>query len=207
MRYAVWLSSLLAAPLLVACNQSHLFGLGQSSAPTATAVPDVSAVSATGSQATEVLPASPETVAPVAVVPPADEVVVATARVERLSAEEYLISQVQLGNFPCNNNIHVNVSADPVDPRLFRVEGKGFSHRMKPVTTKSGAVRLEDEAGGIVWLQVATKSMLMNQVAGTRLADACVSPRQLARAEELGLTVEPPAPPAPVAKKAVTAKK
>ncbi|MGH8848605.1 MAG: hypothetical protein ACREXQ_15380, partial [Polaromonas sp.] len=65
---------------------------------------------------------------------------------------------------------------------------------------------------GAVWLQLANKSMLMNQKLGIRLADECMSPSQLAVAEALKLnppasvldapkpTAEAPALPAPAAK-------
>jgi hypothetical protein len=48
-------------------------------------------------------------------------------------------------------------------------------------------VRLEDKAGA-VWLQIANKSMLMNQKAGQRLADECMSPEQQQVAEAIRRT-------------------
>ena len=67
----------------------------------------------------------------------------------------------------------------------FHVEGKGFKYYMSPVATTTGTVRLEDAKGGAVWLQIANKSMLMNQRAGQRLADECMSPEQVAVAEAI----------------------
>ena len=49
----------------------------------------------------------------------------------------------------------------------------------------TGAVRLEDPRGGAVWLQVANKSMLMNQKIGQRLADDCKSEEQTRVAEAM----------------------
>lgn len=204
MRHLASLGLLALTPLFAACDQTTFFSRNNSAAqdPVVQAAAQNSADRA------------------VALAPDASTEVAGSARVQHLTGEDYVISQVQVGNFPCKDNVHVSVTADPSNPRMFLVEGKGFSYRMKPVTTKSGAIRLEDEEGGLVWLQVATKSMLMNQKAGKRLADACVSPRQIARAEELGAApalpvaaaptkapAKPAASKAPAKKKAQTAKK
>ena len=70
-------------------------------------------------------------------------------------------------------------------PGYFDVQVKNQKFRMFPVVTTTGAIRLEDPKAGVVWLQLANKSMLMNQKQGKRLADACVSPEQVAMAEIL----------------------
>ncbi|MCY1251533.1 hypothetical protein D9M72_653060 [compost metagenome] len=71
------------------------------------------------------------------------------------------------------------------NPGHFQVDGKGFNYRMVPVATTTGTVRLEDKQAGAVWLQIANKSMLMNQKLGQRLADECMSPEQLQVAEAI----------------------
>jgi hypothetical protein len=48
-------------------------------------------------------------------------------------------------------------------PAIFNVVGKNFKYRMVPVASRTGALRLEDEKAGAVWIQIANKSMLMNQ--------------------------------------------
>jgi len=60
-----------------------------------------------------------------------------------------------------------------------------------PEETTTGAIRLEDKAAGIVWLQLANKSMLMSQKLGRRLADECRSPLQVQVAQ--AMLVNPPA--------------
>jgi hypothetical protein len=96
-----------------------------------------------------------------------------------LSPDELaLAQQVYVGRIPCELGAFVNVVADETTPGFFRVEGKGFKYRMSPVVTTTGALRLEDPKGGAIWLQVANKSMLMNQKIGQRLADECMSPEQ-----------------------------
>ncbi len=56
---------------------------------------------------------------------------------------------------------------------------------MRPVTSRTGAIRLEDARAGALWLQLGNKSMLMSQKLGQRLADECVSPEQAVVAEAL----------------------
>ena len=101
-------------------------------------------------------------------------------------AELAIADRVQTGNLPCELGASVVVEADPKAPGYFSVRGKGFAYRMHPVVTSTGAIRLEDHHdGGAVWLQLSNKSMLMDQKAGKRLADECVSPAQIAVAEAL----------------------
>ena len=103
-----------------------------------------------------------------------------------LGPEQLAIAErVYVGEIPCELNAHVNVAKDPAAPGYFQLDGKGFRYRMSPVATSTGAVRLEDKEGGAVWLQIANKSMLMDQKRGQRLADECKSPAQVAVAESL----------------------
>lgn len=86
-----------------------------------------------------------------------------------------VISRVHKGDFLCAGAVNVHVSEAANNPREFVVQGKSFKYDMQPVLTKSGAIRLENEAHGIVWLQVGgNKAMLMNQTKGQRLAAECV---------------------------------
>lgn len=101
-----------------------------------------------------------------------------------LSPEELSIAQrVHTGRIACELGAFVTVTADPAIPGRFHIEGKGFKYHMTPVVTSTGAVRLEDAKGGAVWLQIANKSMLMNQKLGQRLADECMSAEQTLVAE------------------------
>ncbi|RYF06373.1 MAG: hypothetical protein EOO31_10085 [Comamonadaceae bacterium] len=103
-----------------------------------------------------------------------------------LTPEELAISdKVHTGRIACELGAFVNIEADAASPGRFNVEGRGFKYRMTPVATTTGAVRLEDQTGGAVWLQIANKSMLMNQKIGQRLADECMSPQQLVVAEAI----------------------
>jgi hypothetical protein len=103
-----------------------------------------------------------------------------------LSPEELAIAEsVHVGRIPCELGAFVTVTAEPASPGHFHVEGKGFKYFMAPVATTTGTVRLEDQKGGAVWLQIANKSMLMNQKLGQRLADECMSPQQVVVAEAI----------------------
>lgn len=118
-----------------------------------------------------------------------------------LSTEELAIAeQVHVGQIPCELGATVSIAADPEAPGHFHIGGKGFRYHMAPVTTTTGTVRLEDPKAGAVWLQIANKSMLMDQKKGQRLADECMSPEQVAVAEAIKKTPPPSLLDAPPAK-------
>lgn len=96
-----------------------------------------------------------------------------------------LAEQVHVGRMPCELGAHVTVTPDTHSPGHFHVEGKGFKYHMTPVATSTGTLRLEDAKAGAVWLQIANKSMLMNQKLGQRMADECMSPAQVQVAEAI----------------------
>lgn len=103
-----------------------------------------------------------------------------------LTPDELAIAErVHTGRIACELGAHVNVSKHEQHAGHFLVDGKGFKYEMVPVATTTGTVRLEDKAAGAVWLQIANKSMLMNQKLGQRLADECMSPEQFQVAEAI----------------------
>lgn len=100
--------------------------------------------------------------------------------------EELLLSaRVVLGNIPCELGQSVNLRADADAPGYFHLQLKNQRFHLRPVVSATGALRLEDQARGAVWIQLANKSMLMDQKQGRRLADECMSPLQAAYAEHL----------------------
>ena len=102
-----------------------------------------------------------------------------------------LALRVHAGRLPCELGAFVVLVADPKAPGYFDVQVKGRKFRMVPVVTSTGAIRLEDRRQGTVWLQLADKSMLMDQRLGKRLVDACVSVEQALVAVQL---LKAPAP-------------
>jgi hypothetical protein len=106
-------------------------------------------------------------------------------------AELAIAERVHVGKLPCELGSSVTLTKDEKSAGYFDVQGKNFKYRMFPVATTTGAIRLEDHKAGAVWLQLANKSMLMNQKQGIRLADECMSPAQIAMAENM--KANPPA--------------
>lgn len=106
-------------------------------------------------------------------------------------AELAIAERVQVGNLPCELGASVTLVQDAKAPGYFDMQGKNFKYRLFPVLTSTGAIRLEDQKAGAVWLQLANKSMLMNQKLGIRLADECMSPAQMVVAENLKINPLP----------------
>lgn len=98
---------------------------------------------------------------------------------EALTPEELAIAErVYVGRLPCELGEAVILVADAKSPGYFDLQTRKAKFRMFPVPTTTGTVRLEDKKAGAVWLQLASKSMLMNAKAGQRLADECMGPDQ-----------------------------
>lgn len=105
----------------------------------------------------------------------------AEQQVAALSADQISTAQrVLVGQSRCEFDQSVNVAAVPNHQGWFNVEFKGKSYLMAPEATSTGAVRLEDKKNGMMWLQIANKSMLMNSKIGQRMVDNCVHPSQRA---------------------------
>ena len=102
-----------------------------------------------------------------------------------VSQDLAIAQQIHQGLMPCEMGASVRVQADAAAPGFFHVQGKGFRYRMYPVRTNTGALRLEDKKAGAVWLQLANKSMLMDQKKGRRLADDCAHPEQVAFGQDM----------------------
>ena len=114
------------------------------------------------------------------------------AQGDLLSAAQVELAQwVHVGTMPCELGQSVDLAADPGAMGFFSLRIGRARYRVAPELTTTGAIRLEDKAAGIVWLQLANKSMLMNQKLGRRLADECKSATQQVVAEEMRLN--PPA--------------
>lgn len=105
----------------------------------------------------------------------------ATEVTEAISAGQLdVAARVLTGTADCE--FKQSVTVQPVDglPGYFHVGHLGKRYRMLPRETSTGAVRLEDLANGIVWLQIPTKSMLMDAKRGQRMIDSCLHSEQRA---------------------------
>ena len=110
---------------------------------------------------------------------------VAQSASDRMSQDLAIAQQIHQGLMPSEMGASVRVEADAAAPGYFHVQGKGFRYRMYPVRTSTGALRLEDQKAGAVWLQLANKSMLMDQKKGRRVADDCAHPEQVAYGQDM----------------------
>jgi len=86
--------------------------------------------------------------------------------------------RVYTGTAACEFNQAVSLT--PVDgkPGHFKLGYKKANYTMVPQETSTGAVRLEDAQSGMVWLQIPSKSMLMDAKRGQRVSDACLMEQQ-----------------------------
>jgi hypothetical protein len=99
-------------------------------------------------------------------------------------ADREVARKVYVGDIPCE--LGATVKVEPMKREgMFAVTTKGHRFRMHPVESRTGAIRLEDPVRGGLWLQLANKSMLMNQKEGKRLADECQSPEQVTYAKNM----------------------
>ncbi len=109
-----------------------------------------------------------------------------------LTAEQLAIAErVQVGTSRCELAVVVTIRADAQTAGRFVLDAGHKRYSLDPVVTSTGAVRLEDLSSGAVWIQLANKSMLMNQRLGQRIADDCMNPQQALVAQAL---LKAPAP-------------
>jgi hypothetical protein len=74
------------------------------------------------------------------------------------------------------------VGMNPKTPGYVDVSFKKKTYTMKPVVSSTGAVRLEEVKGGMLLIQIANKSMMMDSKVGQRVVDGCVHEKQRAAA-------------------------
>jgi hypothetical protein len=103
----------------------------------------------------------------------------AAAAVVALSAGQLDAAQrVYTGTAACEFGETISLTAQQGKPGHFTLTHKKASYTLVPEETTTGAVRLEDKRAGIVWLQIPSKSMLMNSKIGQRVADNCLMAEQ-----------------------------
>jgi hypothetical protein len=78
-----------------------------------------------------------------------------------------------LGQYACEFNQSVTVTPDPKDEGYIGIRFKQQLWVMKPVLSRTGALRLEDVKGRMLMVQIADKSMLMDVQTGHRVVDDC----------------------------------
>lgn len=143
------------------------------SAAAATAIPALAAPQAIAPSLAAVMPSTK----PAAGVP-----MPASASAEPAAmpvAQAAVANDVHVGRMVCELGNAVSVTPDASQPGSYWVQMRQHRFHMTPVTTTTGAVRLEDTHAGAMWLQLPHKSMLMNSKIGQRMADECQSAHQL----------------------------
>ena len=100
---------------------------------------------------------------------------------QRVSDNQLKIAdRVLTGDATCDFDQVVSVLPIDGQPGHFRITFKKVNYTVIPEETTTGAIRLEDKKAGIVWLQIPSKSMLMNARAGQRMVDGCMHAEQRA---------------------------
>lgn len=105
-------------------------------------------------------------------------VALAAASPEQLEAAE----RTHFGNYICELDQSIDVGMNPKTPGYVDVSFKKKTYTMKPIVSSTGAVRLEEVKGGMLLIQIANKSMMMDSKAGQRVVDGCVHEKQRAAA-------------------------
>ena len=105
----------------------------------------------------------------------------ATETAETINAAQLdIAARVLTGKASCEYNQSVDVDMVAERPGVFKVRFKEVSYMMVPEETTTGAIRLLDRKASVMWLQIPTKSMLMDNRAGHRLVDQCTQSEQRA---------------------------
>lgn len=113
----------------------------------------------------------------------ASALALASSTAETLNdAQLHIAARVLTGSADCEFDQRISVLPLDGQPGWFTVAHKNGRYRMLPQETQTGAVRLEDKASGMVWLQIPSKSMLMDARLGQRLVDSCLHAEQRAAA-------------------------
>jgi hypothetical protein len=111
-------------------------------------------------------------------------------------AQLQIADRVLTGDAACEFDQTVSVLPIQGQPGHFRVTFKKVAYTVVPEETTSGAIRLEDKKAGIVWLQIPSKSMLMNARVGQRMVDGCMHSEQRAAMRAVEGAARNPAAPA-----------
>ncbi|MDO5290886.1 MAG: hypothetical protein Q4F13_14825 [Pseudomonadota bacterium] len=111
---------------------------------------------------------------------------------QRLTPAELAIAEgIHTGTIQCELGANVTVTPDEKNPGFFHVSSGKQRYYMHPVESRTGAIRLEDNRAGALWLQLGNKSMLMNQKLGQRVADECAAPAQRELAAQMRANPQP----------------
>jgi hypothetical protein len=89
-----------------------------------------------------------------------------------------MADRVLTGAADCEFKQKVDVEKIPGHTGNFKVTFDRKTYIMVPEETTTGAIRLVDTGGAVVWIQIPMKSMLLNQKEHHRLVDNCQEDEQ-----------------------------
>ncbi len=112
---------------------------------------------------------------------PADQPLAAADQTQLDAAE-----RTYFGKYACELDQSIDVGMNPKTPGYVDVTFKNKTATMKPIVSSTGALRLEDVKGGMLLIQIANKSMMMDTKVGQRVVDGCVHEKQRAAAALAG---------------------
>jgi hypothetical protein len=142
---------------------------------TAVAVLATLSLSALSAQAQTAAPAKKAAVAK----KPAAKAEPVSATNDNLNPAQLTIAdRVMTGIAECEFKEKVDVEKIPGHSGNFKVTYNKKTYVMVPEETTTGAIRLVDLSGAVVWIQIPMKSMLMNQKEHHRLVDGCQEDEQ-----------------------------
>ena len=116
---------------------------------------------------------------------PEPEVAITDADEQQLAAAK----EVLLGESGCEFDQKIQVDANAQHPGYVDMSFNKKKYTMKPVLSPTGALRLEDVRSEALMIQIASKTMVMNQKTGQRLVDNCVHPEQRTVSADSGAPV------------------
>ncbi len=80
---------------------------------------------------------------------------------------------LETGLYRCELNRRVVIRRIASDGRLLVLNWGGKDFNMIPVPARTGALRFEDAAGGLAWIVIIGKSLLLDTRKGQLLANEC----------------------------------
>jgi hypothetical protein len=98
---------------------------------------------------------------------------IAPVFVEQSQGIQQIARWVVPGQYNCFGQKTITLTPRTDYPGYVDVQQSGKTHLFLAVASNTGAVRLENKAANLFWLQLPVKSMLFNSQTGSRVLDDC----------------------------------
>jgi hypothetical protein len=83
-----------------------------------------------------------------------------------------------VSDFSCELGNKVTIYSNPNDDKHVAIRWKDTLHRLRRITTTTGANRFENRKYGLIWINIPAKAMLLDSKKGQQLANECRDPEQ-----------------------------